>query len=172
MFDTMTMVKVTGSVLGALLVFLLGSWAADGLYTTAGGHGDGAQAYVIEVEGEEAPEEVVEEGPTFAEMMAAADIAKGAKVFGKCKACHKLEEGKHATGPSLYGIVDRTVGTVEGFGFSGKLVAVAQTWDAETLFEFLRKPKEFAPGTKMTFSGLKKETDRVNLIAYLATLGG
>lgn len=173
MFDTMTMVKVTGSVLGALLIFLLGSWAADGLYTTAGDHGEGAhQAYVIEVAGEEPQEEVVDEGPTFAEMMASADVAKGAKVFGKCKACHKLEEGKHATGPSLYGVVDRTVGTAEGFGYSGKLVAVAETWNAETLFEFLRKPKEFAPGTKMTFSGLKKETDRVNLIAYLATIGG
>lgn len=173
MFDTMTMVKVTGAVLGAFLVLLLGSWAADGLYTTGGGHGDGAhQAYVIEVEGDDADEEVVDEGPTFAEMMAAADVAKGAKVFGKCKACHKIEAGVNATGPSLYGVVDSTVGVAEGFSYSGKLVAVASTWDAETLFEFLRKPKEFAPGTKMTFSGLKKETDRVNLIAYLATLGG
>ncbi|MDQ7071021.1 MAG: cytochrome c family protein [Rhodobacterales bacterium] len=171
MFDTMTMVKVTGGVFGALLVFLLGSWAADTLYTTGGGHVEGAeQAYAIEVEGDEASEEVVEEGPSFTEMMAAADVAKGAKVFGKCKACHKIEAGVNATGPSLFGVVDRAVGTADGFAFSGKLVAVASTWDAETLFEFLRKPKEFAPGTKMSFSGLKKEADRVNLIAYLATL--
>ncbi len=169
----MTMVKVAGGVFGALLVFLLGSWAADGLYTTGGEHVEGAQqAYSIEVEEDEASTEAVDEGPDFATMMAAADVAKGAKVFGKCKACHKIEAGVNATGPSLYGVIDRTVGTADGFSFSGKLAAVASTWDAETLFEFLRKPKEFAPGTKMSFSGLKKETDRVNLIAYLATLGG
>lgn len=174
MFDTMTMVKALGALFGALLVFLLGNWAASSLYATGGGHGEGGhQAYVIEVEGaEDHGEEAVEEGPDFAEMLASADVAKGAKAFGKCKACHKIEAGKHATGPSLFGIVDRAVGAGDGFKYSGKLVAVAETWSAENLFEFLRKPKEFAPGTKMTFSGMKKDQDRVNLIAYLATLGG
>lgn len=174
MFDTMTMVKALGAVFGALLVFLLGNWAADALYATGGGHGEGShQAYVIEVEGGDAHgEEAQEEGPDFAAMMASADVAKGAKAFGKCKACHKIEAGANATGPSLFGVVDRTVGTEAGFKYSGKLVAVAETWSAENLFEFLRKPKEFAPGTKMSFSGMKKDQDRVNLIAYLATLGG
>jgi len=173
MFDTMTMVKVLGGVFGALLIFLLGNWAADGLYATGGGHGEGGhQAYVIEVEGADTHEEVADEGPDFAELMAAADVAKGAKIFGKCKACHKIEEGVNATGPSLYGVVNREVGTIEGFSYSGKLSAAADTWTTENLFNFLRKPKEFAPGTKMSFGGLKKDTDRVNLISYLATIGG
>jgi cytochrome c len=91
-------------------------------------------------------------------------------VFSKCKACHKLEDGANGTGPHLFAVVDRTVGAVDGFGYSGKLVAVAETWSAENLDAFLTNPKGFAPGTKMSFSGLKKATDRANLIAYLQTI--
>jgi cytochrome c len=41
-------------------------------------------------------------------------------------------------------------------------------WDANALNGFLKNPKKYAPGTKMSFAGLKKESDRANLIAYLA----
>ena len=43
-------------------------------------------------------------------------------------------------------------------------------WTVEDLDHFLENPKGFMPGTKMTFAGLKKESDRTNVIAYLATL--
>ncbi|MGR3713352.1 MAG: c-type cytochrome [Shimia sp.] len=176
MFDTMTMTKAVGAVCGALLIFLLGSWAAESIYHTGpSGHGhDGhaEQAYVIEVEGDDGPAAEVEEGPSLEELMASADADKGAKVFSKCKACHKLEDGNNGLGPHLYGVVDRAVGAVDGFGYSGALVAVAQTWSPENLNEFLTNPKGFAPGTKMSFSGLRKDTDRANLIAYLQTIGG
>lgn len=146
---------------------------ADVLYQTgAGGHGDHAeQAYVIEVEGDDdGAEEVAEAEPTIEELLASADIGKGAKVFGKCRACHKLEQGENATGPYLYGVVNRDVGTAEGFGYSGSLVAVADVWTPENLDQFLEKPKSFAPGTSMSFAGLKKPADRANLIAYLDSL--
>ena len=174
MFDTMTLTKAGGALCGALLVYLLGSWAAEGLYHSGGGgHGDHAeQAYVIEVEGgdDHAEDAAEEEGPDLAALIAEADLGKGAKVYSKCKACHKLEDGANATGPHLYGIVGRAVGSVEGFGYSGKLVAVAETWNAEELDAFLAAPKKFAPGTKMSFAGLKKVTDRAALIAYLDSL--
>lgn len=172
MFDTMTSTKIIGALCGALLVFLLGKWAADSLYSMGGGHGgEEHAAYVIEVEGGDGHGEAAqEEGPDFATLLASADVAKGAKVFTKCKACHKLEAGANATGPSLHGIVGRTVGTEAGFGYSGALVAVAEIWDAETLSHFLENPKGFAPGTKMTFSGLSKPEERANLIAYLETV--
>ncbi|MDF1803728.1 cytochrome c family protein [Thalassovita sp.] len=172
MFDTMTLTKIGGALCGSLLVFLLGNWAAESLYHVGGGgHGDhAAQAYVIDTGEEDAPGAEEDEGPDFAALLAEADLEKGAKVFGKCKACHKLEAGVNATGPSLYGIVNRTVGTEAGFGYSGKLVAVADTWTPEHLDAFLASPKGFAPGTKMSFAGLKKITDRANVIAYLDSL--
>ena len=44
------------------------------------------------------------------------------------------------------------------------------TWDAATLDQYLANPKEFMPGNKMTFPGLKKEDDREDVIAYLQGL--
>ena len=41
------------------------------------------------------------------------------------------------------------------------------TWSAETLDEYLKKPRKFIPGTKMVFAGLKKKKDRSDLIAYI-----
>jgi cytochrome c len=171
MFDTMTMTKVGGALCGSLLVFLLGNWAAETLYHVGSdGHGDHAQqAYVIDTGAEEETASEAE-GPDFAELLAAADVGKGEKVFGKCKACHKIEAGANATGPTLHAIVGRAVGAEPGYSFSGNLAAVAETWTAENLNAFLENPKGFAPGTAMSFSGLKKEKDRANLIAYLDTL--
>ena len=109
MFDTMTLTKVTGAICGSLLVYLFATWASDELYATApAAHGDEevAQAYTIDTGAEEASAEVAEEGPAFADLFAAADAAAGEKVFGKCKACHKLD-GSDGTGPHLNGIVGK-----------------------------------------------------------------
>ncbi len=171
MFDTMTLTKALGGFCGAFLIFLLGKWAAEELYHTGGhGYGDHAQAYVIEIEEAEAPDDGAEE-LDLATLLASADASKGEKVFSKCKACHKLEDGANGTGPHLYGVVDRAVGSVDGFGYSGALVAVAQNWGYEELYGFFENPKKYAPGTKMSFAGLKKQSDRVNLIAYLESIG-
>ncbi len=172
MFDTMTLTKIVGSVCGALLVFLLGKWAAESLYSTGGGHGDGhSQAYVIETGADESTGES-DSGPSMFELMAAADVGKGEKVFGKCKACHKLEDGANSTGPYLYGVVGRPVDSAEGYSYSGALEKAAEVWTPETLSAFLENPKGYAPGTTMGFSGLKKPEDRANLIAYLDQLDG
>jgi cytochrome c len=169
MFDTMTITKAGGALCGSLLVFLLGGWAAEVLYHTGGGHGDEvAQAYVIDTgETEEAaPAEQVD----FATLYAAADAAAGEKVFAKCKACHKVD-GTDGTGPHLNGVVDRAKAASAGFGYSDALKAMADTaWTAENLYAFLENPRGYAPGNKMSFAGLPKSEDRVNLIAYLATL--
>ncbi len=163
--DTMTFTKAAAGVLGAFLVYLLGLWAAEVLYHT-GTHGE--QSYVIEMESYEPEEEVVE--VSFEEQMAAADIDKGASVFRKCSACHKLEAGENSTGPYLYGVVGREIGAAQGFGYSDALAGHGGEWTPETLSSFLEKPSDFAPGTTMSFSGLKKIEDRVNLIAYLDSL--
>jgi len=169
MFDTMTMTKVLGAVCGTFLVFLLGKWAAEEIYH-AGGHGDHEQAYVIPVEGNEASDEPVEEGPSFEEVYAMADAAAGEGQWRACSSCHKLEAGENSTGPSLYGVVGRNVGTEADFGYSGSLVAVADIWTPESLNAFLENPRGYAPGTAMTYNGMRKIQDRANLIAYLDTL--
>lgn len=102
-------------------------------------------------------------GAAFAD----ADVKKGEKVFKKCKACHFADVEKNKAGPTLLGVFGRVSGTLEDFKFSAPMVDAAITWDEETMDEFLTKPKDMIKGTKMTFAGLKKEKDRVNVIAYL-----
>ena len=173
MFDTMTSTKVIGALCGSLLVLLLGKWAAEGLYSMGGGgHGEGEQhaAYVIATDAGGEEEAPAEEGPDFATLLANADVGKGAKVFGKCKACHKIEAGANATGPSLYGVVGRAIDAEPGFKYSGALEQVGDTWTPEALDHFLTNPKAAAPGTAMSFAGLKKAEDRADVIAYLDSI--
>jgi cytochrome c len=168
MFDTMTFTKIAGGVCGALLVLLLGKWAAEELYHV-GGHGGGEASYVIEVEETEVAEDVEE--VSIEELLASADIAKGAKVFKKCSSCHKLEAGENGTGPYLYGVVGRQIAAADGFGYSGTLSGLAgEAWTPENLNGFLEKPKSWAPGTTMSFNGLRKPQERADLIAYLDSL--
>ena len=168
----MTFTKVGGGLAGALLIFLLLNWAGDLIYFEGEEGGEGKEAaYVIEVE-EETPETetAAEEGPAFGELVAMADLAKGKKVFNKCASCHKITDGANGVGPFLFAVLDRDIGSVDGYSYSGALMDAEGVWSIDALNAFLTKPKEYAPGTKMGFSGIKKESDRANLIAYLATL--
>lgn len=101
------------------------------------------------------------------------DAEAGEKVFRKCKACHAVGEGaENKVGPQLNGIVGRSVASVEGFGYSDVLTGMAEegkVWTPEELAAFLEKPRDYAKGTKMSFAGLRKEEDRMDVIAYLAT---
>jgi cytochrome c2 len=172
MLDTMTLTKATGAVCGSLLVFLLGSWAAEAIYSVGGGHGeDHAQGYVIDT-GEEETEEVEDTGPDLPALFASADASKGERVFNQCRACHMLEDGQNGVGPHLYGVVAREIGSVEGYNYSGALSEAADVWTAENLYAFLENPAGWAPGTSMGYSGLSKPEDRANLIAYLDQTDG
>jgi len=174
MLNTMTVTKTVGAICASFLVFLFATWAADAVYHTgpAASHDgeDVAQAYSIDT-GVAAGEDVaVEEGPAFEEVFAAADAAAGEKVFGKCKACHKMDGGD-GTGPHLNGVVNRNKGIVAGFGYSEAILALTDAvWSPENLNGFLTSPKAYMPGTKMSFAGLPKVEDRANVIAYLASV--
>lgn len=104
-----------------------------------------------------------------------ADVKAGEAVFAKCKSCHTIEAGgPNGTGPNLHGVLGRVSGTHAGFAYSAAMVEHGKTigaWTFEELSEFVAAPQKHTPGTKMTFVGLKKPEDRINLIAYLNTQG-
>ncbi len=103
--------------------------------------------------------------------LAEGDAAKGKKVFKKCKTCHTFDPGKKKIGPHLTGIVGRKAASVEGYKYSKAMKAADIVWDEANLDAYLKKPKAFVKGTKMTFAGLKKDSQRQDVIAYLKEAG-
>ncbi|WP_417279264.1 c-type cytochrome [Celeribacter sp.] len=172
MFNTMTLTKIVGGVCGTFLIFLLGNWAATSIYAMdATGHdGEQVQAYVIATGDDDAAEEEAVE-VSFDELLASADAAKGEKVFGKCKACHKID-GSNGTGPHLDGVFGRALASVGDFSYSDAMATHGGVWDAEALNAYLESPKDAVPGNKMSFAGLKKVEDRANIVAYLQSISG
>lgn len=186
--DTMFWTRITGGVCGALLIFLMINWGAEELYHVGGqdeGHGDeqhgddhgddhgekkDALAWIIVEESDDEEEvEVVE--INFEELFTTADATAGERAFSKCKACHKVENGANGTGPHLFGVVNRAVGSVADYSYSSAVAGFGGDWTPENLFAFLENPGAYVPGTKMNLK-LGKPADRVNIIAYLQTIGG
>jgi cytochrome c len=129
--------------------------------------------YPIEgVTGAAGPEAGEAEQP-IANLLASADPAKGEAVFKKCTACHTATPGgPNGTGPNLFGVVGKPIGKhAAGFAYSPALSGKGGNWGFEELNHWLKSPRDFAPGTKMTFAGLGKAEDRANLIAWLNAQG-
>lgn len=103
--------------------------------------------------------------------LAAGDAKKGKRIFNKCKACHSLKKGKKKVGPSLCGVVGAKAGHMAGFSYSSDMKKSGLTWDEATLDKFLTKPRALVKKTKMTFPGLRKASDRANVIAYIKAEG-
>ena len=98
----------------------------------------------------------------------AQDVEAGKKVFNKCAPCHAIGPGaKNKVGPELNGILNRAAASVAGFAYSDALKKSGLTWDDANLHKWLENPKALVPGTKMVFPGVKDETERNDLIAYI-----
>lgn len=124
------------------------------------------------IEGVEAEGEGAAAGPSLNTLLAKADPAKGEKIFAKCAACHTATQGgANGIGPNLYGVVGKPHGHIAGFAYSDALKKVPGNWDFAAMDKWLTSPRDYAPGTKMTFAGLGNPEDRANLIAWLNTQG-
>ena len=104
--------------------------------------------------------------------VAAGDPAAGKKVFNRvCSACHTDQaNGPRKLGPTLFGVVGRKAGSVPGFRYSEANKKSGITWTLDVLDVYLKDPRAKVPGTLMAFAGLKNDTERQNVIAYLETL--
>lgn len=104
----------------------------------------------------------------------AQDADLGKRTFNQCRACHTIDAVKsRPTGPSLYGVVGRTPGTFAGFKYSSAMSefgAYGKVWTEALLDEYLTKPRNVVPRTRMAFPGLRKAEDRANVIAYLKSV--
>jgi cytochrome c len=140
-------------------------------------HQPAKMGYAVEV-AEEAGEgpAVADTPPDWGTVLTSADVKAGEATFAKCKSCHSIAEGgPNGTGPDLWGVVGRKPGTHAGFNYSAGMKdfsAKQAVWDYDHLYEFIKGPQKYIQGTKMTFVGIKKPEERVNLIAYLKSQGG
>jgi len=121
---------------------------------------------------------VVEEGegggeaePPIAALLATADAGRGANSFKKCSACHTITPGGPAqVGPNVHGIMGQSI-AARGFAYSDALKSKGGTWGWEEMNQWLKNPRAFASGTKMTFAGIGDPQERADLILYLNQQG-
>jgi cytochrome c len=173
MSDNLGFNKIAGAVLATGLALLGLRELSDIVYKK---EPPAKPGYAIEVQ--EAAEGGAAAGPElppdWGTVLPAANVEGGKAQAAKCQSCHNLDKGgPNQTGPNLWDVLGRKPGSHPGFAYSGAMTdfgAKNAAWDYQHLFEFIKSPGSYINGTKMTFVGIKKAEDRVNLIAYLRTL--
>jgi cytochrome c len=163
--------KFAAAILLAGIIAMVSSFIAEEIvkpkpvaqqgYAVAGGEAKPAAG------GAGAPQEAALE--PIAPLLAKANPQEGANVFKQCAACHTADKGgPNRVGPNLYGVIGQHPAEVQGFQFSKALEGIKdKTWNYEELNKWLANPKAYAPGTKMTFAGLRKPEQRADVIAFL-----
>ncbi len=133
---------------------------------------DQEQAAAVEAPKTEAGAPPAGGGGDFAQLLASADPTVGERAAKKCQACHSFDAGGGPSkiGPGLHGVVGRDIASAEGFSYSSALEGKEGAWDYQNLDQFLTNPKEFVPGTNMSFIGLKKAEERAAVIVYLRSI--
>lgn len=167
--------KFIMALLAVVFVVMTTSLLSDTLFHSPTPEKEG---FVIEVAESSAPaaggDTPAVEEVSIATLLQSASAERGQNVFKRCAACHTSEkDGANKVGPHLWGVVDRQAAAVEGFGYSTAMKefgAEGNHWTFENLNKFLTSPKGFIKGTSMGFAGDKKDPERADLIAFLATL--
>jgi cytochrome c len=167
--------KIVGAILGTCLFVLIVKLASESIFEVPppakpGYVVEGVREASTSSGAEAAP--VEEALPDFGTVLPAASVSAGQQVAVRCQQCHNLDKGgPNNIGPNLWGIVGRARATHPGFDYSSAMMSSHEPWTYENLFRYLKSPATMVPGTKMSFAGLRSATDRINLLAYLRTLG-
>ncbi|MCX7281878.1 MAG: cytochrome c family protein [Alphaproteobacteria bacterium] len=162
--------KIIGAVLGTAIFIFVVRVVAENIYEPEKPEKPG---YVVEgvtepPAGVGAAAPVAETLPDWGTVLAKADVAAGKSTGAKCEACHDLSAAKTVKiGPPLFGAVDRARASIAGFSYSAAIKSKPGNWSYDELFKFIKSPGAYIPGTKMSFAGISKIDDRINLIAYL-----
>lgn len=161
-----------GAFLATVFVVMTVGIASDAIFYSETPEQQGFAIIVPEAEGVAAPAEEEVDVPV-AVLLANADPANGPSVFRKCQSCHNIEQGApHKTGPNLWNIVGKQAALYDDFRYSNAMLAYAgdgAVWDFEALNNFLKAPDEYIDDTSMRFAGLRRDGERADLIAWLAT---
>lgn len=166
--DNLTPTKILAAFLVAGITF-----HGAGLLAAAFVHPEKIEHSAIKVAGVVEPtagaEAPVTADPPVETLFAGADPARGeADVKRLCSACHTFTNGGHAgVGPNLYGIVGSKHGHMEGFAYSSALSGKPGNWTLDDLYQWLKSPRTFVPGTKMSFAGIDNPKTRADVIAFL-----
>lgn len=165
--------KIFGAGLGTAFVILVVQQVSGAVYAT---HAPEKMGYFVDAPEEAAsgPAEAVLP-PDWGTVLPAADIAAGQAAFARCQACHTVASGgADGIGPNLWGVVGGPVMHRAGFAYSDAMAAhkaEAPTWGYDELDHFITAPNRYVSGTKMSFAGLRDTPTRINLIAYMRSMG-
>jgi cytochrome c len=163
--------KILGAILGTCLVLLALSIGAEAIFAPEKPAKPGYAIAVKEGGAGEKPA-AKEASQPIEVLMASASSDKGQATAKQCQSCHTFEKGgPNRVGPNLWNIVGDERGKDRGgFNFSAAMKAKGGEWTYEELNKFLEDPRAYIPGTAMTFAGLKRDSQRADVIAYLRTL--
>lgn len=100
-------------------------------------------------------------------MPVSGDPVDGATVFVQCMTCHSKDPGVNKVGPSLHGIIGRHSGMIPNFNYSPANKGSGIVWTEQELYAYLQNPQKVVPGTYMTFTGVKDDQKRADVIAFL-----
>jgi cytochrome c len=164
--------KIAGAVLGTCIFIFVIRLIAENVYEAEVPAKPGyVVAGVTETPGAGAAAAPAEEAmPDWGTVLASADAGAGKTISARCEQCHDTSSAKQVKiGPPLFGVVDRQRASVGGFDYSSAMKSKGGNWTYDELFKFIKSPGSYIPGTKMSFAGISRTEDRINLIAFLRT---